>query len=109
MVGGGFFERNRKRFTCWFRDFTGRKNSTMTQLTKIPVVVLYSIAFLLATTSLVLSASGPPPVGGTLPSFKLAIPEDAETRSYLGLADDSHFTVSQIKAEVVIIEIFNMY
>jgi hypothetical protein len=81
----------------------------MTQLNKVPVVVLYMLAFLLAPTSLVLSASGPPPAGGTLPHFELAMPEDAETRSYLGLSGDSHFTVPQIKAEVVVIEIFNMY
>ena len=81
----------------------------MTKLTKASAVLLYMLAFLLATTRPVLSADGPPPVGGILPSFKLAMPEDAETRRYLGLADDSHFTVPQIKAEVVIIEIFNMY
>jgi len=81
----------------------------VTQFNKALVALLYIFASLLATTSPVLSASEPPPPGGTLPSFTLAVPEDAETRSYLGLGDDGNFKVPQIKADVVIIEIFNMY
>jgi hypothetical protein len=80
-----------------------------TKLTKPLVVILSVLAFLLIPTTPVLSASKPPPQGGVLPPFKLAVPEDAQKRSYLGLADEGHFTVPQIEADVVIIEIFNMY
>jgi hypothetical protein len=51
----------------------------------------------------------PPAEGGTLPAITLPVPKDTDHRSYLGLADKKHFTVSDIAAEVVIIEIFSMY
>ena len=56
------------------------------------------------------SASGtPPPKGGPLPSFKLPIPKDPDEKAYLGLSGDGFFKVTQIKAEVVVIEIFSLY
>lgn len=66
--------------------------------------------------SVVLLAAGaawagdqPPAVGGTLPDFTLAAPKAAEDQKYLGLAGPKDFKINDIKADVVIIEIFNMY
>jgi hypothetical protein len=66
--------------------------------------------------SIVLLAAGtawagdpPPAEGGTLPDFTLAAPKAAEDQKYLGLAGPTDFKIGDIKAAVVIIEIFNMY
>jgi hypothetical protein len=55
------------------------------------------------------AATNPPPEGGVLPQFDLPVPEDAQARTYLGLPGPGKFTVLQIKARLVIIEIFSMY
>jgi peroxiredoxin len=47
--------------------------------------------------------------GQKLPAFSLAVPEDPAHRKYLGLGAGRTFTISQIQARVVIIEIFSMY
>jgi peroxiredoxin len=47
--------------------------------------------------------------GDALPTMKLPVPQTPAAKSYLGLTAGESFTVSQIKAQVVIIEIFNMY
>jgi len=78
-------------------------------LKKILVSCVCIFAFLLVATHPVLAASKPPATGETLPSFKLAVPENDLARSYLGLSGGGQFTVPQIEAQVVIIEIFNMY
>jgi hypothetical protein len=48
-------------------------------------------------------------VGDSLPPIKLAVPDDPQAKSHLGLSGSGQFTIPQIEAEVVIIEIFNMY
>jgi len=50
----------------------------------------------------------PPLVGGVLPNIYLAVPKGDKERIYLGLSGE-YFKISQIKARVVIIEIFSMY
>ena len=51
-----------------------------------------------------------PVVGGQLPDMKLATPKKPEDQGYLGIAPESRsFRIPQIKAQVVIIEIFSMY
>jgi hypothetical protein len=55
------------------------------------------------------AATEPPPEGGVLPQFELPVPADAQARTYLGLPGSGKFTVPQIKARLVIIEIFSMY
>ena len=51
----------------------------------------------------------PPAVGGVLPEFSLPVPENDDHQSYLGVAGKEDFSIPEIKAEVVIIEIFSMY
>lgn len=54
-------------------------------------------------------AASPLKKGGTLPEITLPVPKDPAQKDYLGLSQDTTFQIPQIKAQVVIIEIFNMY
>jgi peroxiredoxin len=56
-----------------------------------------------------LAAEGPPAEGGRLPDVVLPVPEDPAHRQYLGLNQTKEFRIPEIKADVVIIEIFSMY
>ena len=47
--------------------------------------------------------------GDVLASITLPVPQDKNAQNYLGLTGEGSFTISQIKSQVVIIEIFNMY
>jgi hypothetical protein len=51
----------------------------------------------------------PPAEGSTLPAITLPVPKDAAHQAYLGLAGKKQFTVADIPAEIVIVQIFNMY
>jgi len=57
----------------------------------------------------VIAGVSPPAVGDELPEIILSVPENPEHQEYLGLTGKSTFTIPQIKAQVVIIEIFSMY
>src|SRR5512137_2270237 len=56
-------------------------------------------------------AGSPPAVGGMLPDIKLSMPKEMADKSYLGLGifGFGSLTIPEIKANVVIIEIFSMY
>ena len=64
---------------------------------------------LLVATHAGLAFTNAPAIGESLPPFKLPIPEDARAQSYLGLSGIGQFTIAQIEAKVVIIQIFSMY
>jgi len=70
------------------------------------VVIMTGLVF-----SIPASAAGmPPAVGGQLPDMKIVMPRDSGDKSYLGLSFGfGSFRISQIKAKVVIVEIFSMY
>ncbi len=55
------------------------------------------------------AASQPPAVGGKLPEITLITPQDTEIQSYLGVSGKQAFAIPEIKAEIVLIEIFSMY
>jgi len=55
------------------------------------------------------AANKPPQKGETLPAINLPIPKGSVEKGYLGLSGEGSFKISQIKAKVVIIEIFSMY
>jgi hypothetical protein len=55
------------------------------------------------------AASEPPAVGGKLPEITLAAPQNTELQLYLGVGGKQTFAVPEIKAEVLLIEIFSMY
>ena len=68
----------------------------------------FAICLLLATHA-GLAFTNAPAIGESLPPFKLPIPQDASAQSYLGLSGTGQFTIAQIEAKVVIIQIFSMY
>ena len=55
------------------------------------------------------AASQPPAVGGELPEFRLDVPQDTGLQLYLGVDGKQSFAIPEIKAEVVLVEIFSMY
>jgi peroxiredoxin len=65
--------------------------------------------FVLMLNTQAIGANSTPKNGGTLPLINLDVPKDPDHRSYLGLSGEGLFNISQIKAEVVIIQIFSMY
>lgn len=74
----------------------------------------FTIALLILSLFLILAdlnhASNPIPVkGNKLPPIHLPLPKESKERDYLGLGSRSPFRISQIKAEVILIEIFSLY
>ena len=76
----------------------------------------FTIKFLLALILCPLAIVGvavaeikPPAEGGMLPEIILRVPEHLELQQYLGVAGKETFAIPEIKAEVLIIEIFSMY
>jgi thiol-disulfide isomerase/thioredoxin len=63
----------------------------------------------LVLTASSLAAVSSPQKGGVLPVIKLPIPKSPEEKGYLGLSGNGFFKIPQIKAKVVIIEMFSMY
>jgi peroxiredoxin len=74
--------------------------------------LMFLVAMTLLFSMLVfpaLAANKPPEKGEVLPVMNLPIPKNPEERNYLGLSGSGSFKIPQIKAKVVIIEIFSMY
>jgi peroxiredoxin len=74
----------------------------------IGVWVLFVLLFLTGNVPL-WAKTRPPQENSMLPAFQLPIPADTAQRQYLGLRGKGLFTIDQIKAKAVIIEIFSMY
>jgi len=70
--------------------------------------IFITLCFTLLISSFA-AADGPPLTGGTFPDIKLAAPADESEKKYLGLCGEEHFTVPDINADVVIVEVFSMY
>ena len=71
--------------------------------------ILALILWPLAVVGFAVAEIKPPAEGGILPQIVLSVPENLELQQYLGVAGKKTFTIPEIKAEVVIIEIFSMY
>lgn len=71
-------------------------------------VGLFGMFFWVLTT-MPAHAISPPEKGGTFPDIVLSVPADPADRRYLGLPESGMFKIPDIKAGVVIIEVFNMY
>jgi len=76
---------------------------------KTPFWILIFLCFLLCTYPAAVATSSPPAVGGVLPDLNLPAPRDSAEKKYLGLSGRDPFKIPQIKATVVVIEIFSMY
>ena len=55
------------------------------------------------------ASSQPPAVGGVLPEFSLSVPKNDDHQKYLGVVGKKVFTIPEVEADVVIIQIFSMY
>jgi len=74
------------------------------------IPILISAALVLGLVNpMVLADDSPIAVGKALPEFTLPAPEDPADLASLGLAPGQPFQIPQVKAQVVIIEIFSMY
>jgi thiol-disulfide isomerase/thioredoxin len=79
--------------------------STMSQIRmRLAATAILSLAFLSPAL-----AANPPSKGDVLPKINLPIPKTPHERSYLGLSGAGTFKIPQIKARVVIVEVFSMY
>ena len=79
------------------------------QLEKLSSLLFFFVIYCFLAHSPALAAEQTPGVGDTLPPIKLVVPHDSQAKSYLGLSGGKYFTITEIKAQVVVIEIFNMY
>jgi peroxiredoxin len=74
---------------------------------------IFSLAMIIITMFMAMTVGAaeisPPKVGSVFPALELLKPNNAAELKYLGLSGSGLFKVNQIKAEVVIIEIFSMY
>ncbi|MGD0915291.1 MAG: hypothetical protein ABSB22_02430 [Thermodesulfobacteriota bacterium] len=75
------------------------------------ILVFFVIIGVLACilTHITSTANAPPVQGGALPVINLPIPKNFDEKDYLGLSGDGQFKIPQIKAKLVIVEIFSMY
>jgi len=71
--------------------------------------ILALILWPLAVVGFAVAEIKPPAEGGILPQIVLSVPENLELQQYLGVAGKKTFTIPEIKAEVVLIEIFSLY
>ena len=70
--------------------------------------IVFAVCALIFSFS-VQAAKSPPVKGEGLPEINLAIPLEHSDRNYLGLPSSGFFKIDEIKARVIIIEIFSMY
>jgi hypothetical protein len=73
------------------------------------ILVLLILVFFALVQQPVVAASKPPAKGTVLPPFQLKVPEDAKAKDYLGLSGSGEFTIPEIKAQVVVIQLFSRY
>lgn len=73
-------------------------------------VLLLTLIMLAGTTRNGFCANAQPPrEGGALPGVTLPVPQDGAEAGYLGVAGRKSFKISEIEADVVIVEIFSIY
>jgi len=66
--------------------------------------------FLLLSIGLLFAGIAPPKEGEVLPEITLSVPEVPTHQNYLGITKNKKtFRIPEIKAEIVLIEIFSMY
>ena len=77
---------------------------------KLISTILLAVSICLYLTGDTAGAASQPPVeGGELPEVILSVPPSTEHQQYLGITEKKSFAIPEIKAEVVLIEIFSMY
>ena len=81
----------------------------MRMILKINLHLLIIICCIVLMHQPAMARSNPPEKGEILPDATLAVPDNPVHRDYLGLSQGKTFKIPEIKATVVIIEIFSMY
>jgi len=79
------------------------------EMKKIRISFVVMAIFFTGFISPTLAATPPPSKGDVLPKISLPIPKSSDERTYLGLSGTGTFRIPQIKAKVVIVEVFSMY
>jgi peroxiredoxin len=69
---------------------------------------LIFFSFLLANGA-TFATNSIPVKGGKLPTINLQVPKNPDEKAYLGLSSGGYFRIPQIKAQAVVIKIFNLY
>jgi len=72
-------------------------------------IVVLALLVLAACAAQAAAQNAGPVEGGPPPKIVLPAPKEAAEVAYLGLTSKKEFTPADIAAEVVIIQIFNMY
>lgn len=75
-------------------------NSKKSRVLLLVILMFASVGTVFAETPL---------EGGVLPDFSLPVPEKESYREYLGVEKNREFRITEINADVVIIQIFSMY
>ncbi|MGQ9645876.1 MAG: peroxiredoxin family protein [Thermodesulfobacteriota bacterium] len=73
------------------------------------MLLILLAVFFFALSSSIQAVNQPPQKGEMLPAMNLLIPKNPAEKSYLGLSGEGPFKIPQIKAKVVILQIYSMY
>ncbi len=73
------------------------------------VSIFSVLIYLFLSPYMVFAGTDPPQKGDLLPEIILSVPQDPENQKYVGLPGEGQFTISQVKADVVLVEFFSMY
>jgi peroxiredoxin len=73
------------------------------------VVMGFVLCLAVFGSSFALDDTKPPAVGDVFPEVKFPVPGESDYRTYLGLSEGDYFSIQDIKAKVVIVEILSMY
>jgi hypothetical protein len=79
----------------------------MTKWSHIFFLVL--VAAVLSTSAAAASTDEPVETGAVFPQMAFETPQAPEDRNYLGLPDGKHFSIGEVKADLVVLEILNVY
>ena len=75
--------------------------------------ILFLLLIFLACLTLIRyqALAGPKPIakGATFPAIDLPVPEEAALKNYLGLSASGKFTIPQVNAQVVILQLYSRY
>lgn len=74
-------------------------------------VLILAVSVLLCSLAAAMSVSAADRVAELMPEIILPVPENGEHRTYLGLenSDSENFSVADIDADIVLVELFSMY
>ena len=74
-----------------------------------PFLLSMVLIYLIISSFPALAGAKFPEKGGVLPEIILPVPQKPELQKYLGLSGKGSFSIPQVQADVVLIEIFSMY